>query len=101
LHGRAAAAIDLRRLLGYESRVPPMLGLAVERDGNHYVLLVDEVGEVLSRLQREFLPAPEPEQGRSGRLCVGVCTAGDSSIAVLDPDLLLDARFLNSFRTPA
>jgi purine-binding chemotaxis protein CheW len=59
LRGRIVTAIDLRRRLGLPPRAAEASGMSVvvERDGELYSLLVDEVGEVV----------PLPRAGRAAK----------------------------------
>lgn len=59
LRGRIVTAIDLRRRLGLPPRDPgsPGMSVVVERDGELYSLLVDQVGDVV----------PLPRSGRAAK----------------------------------
>lgn len=96
LRGRIVTAIDLRRRLGIEPRAPDegFMSVIVDRGGELYALLVDDVGDVL------WLPAHEHEAGpitlsaRWRTLCDGLYQLETDLLLVLNIEqvLNLDAR---------
>lgn len=90
LRGRIVTAIDLRRRLG----LPPREGagamsVVVEREGELYSLLADEVGEVLPLLPRDRAPNPPTLDPLWHEVSRGVHRMGDRLLILLDVERLL------------
>ena len=86
LRGRIVTAIDLRRRLGMPPRAAdePFMCVIVDRAGELYALLVDDVGDVLWLAESAYEAAPVTLSAEWRALCEGLYR--------LDGDLLLVLR---------
>lgn len=98
LRGRIVTAIDLRRRLGLPPR--PMgepggpaergsMSVVVERDGDLYSLLADQVGEVLALPQADRAPNPPTLDPLWREVSVGVHRQGERLLIALDVERVL------------
>jgi purine-binding chemotaxis protein CheW len=91
LRGRIVTAIDMRRRLEMEPRGPgdSFMSVIVERNGELYALLVDDVGDVLWLRQdiHELPPVTVSSQWRG--LCSGLYRLEDDLLLVLKIDEVL------------
>ena len=91
LRGGIVTASDLRRRL----RLPPAppsvrsMSVVIEREGELYALLVDQVCEVLSPDPEGFEPTPTTLAPDRARYCAGLFRLETSLMLVLDLDCLL------------
>lgn len=94
LRGRIVTAIDMRRRLDLPPRAPgdPVMAIGVERGGESYGLLVDQVGEVLKLSAARLDPVPANLDASWARLAVGVCRLDERLMVVLDVDLSLEQQ---------
>jgi len=95
LRGRIVTAIDLRRRLGLPPRLAPQqparspgecgsMGVVVERDGELYSLLADQVGEVLPLPQADRAPYPPTFDPLWRDISMGVHRQGERLLIALD-----------------
>lgn len=86
LRGRIVTAVDMRRRLNMEARRAEegFMSVIVERNGELYALLVDDVGDVLwlSEAQHEPPPATLSQEWR--RICSGLYRLEAELLLVLD-----------------
>jgi purine-binding chemotaxis protein CheW len=91
LRGRVVTAIDMRQRLRMEPRRPEggWISVIVERNGELYALLVDDVGDVLwlPQSQHEAPPATLSNDWRS--LCSGLYRLDDELLLVLNIEEVL------------
>ncbi len=90
LRGQIVTAIDLRRRLGMEERVPPIAPMSVilnTQDGP-ISLLVDDIGDVLQVPAHSFEPPPENLAISIARYIQGVHKLPGTLLTVLDADLI-------------
>ena len=90
LRGRAVTAIDLRLRLGLPPRArgeAPM-NIVVDCGDEHYGLLVDRVGEVLTLSAADFEPSPKTLDGRWRDLSTGIYRLEGRLLVLLDIDRL-------------
>lgn len=94
LRGRIVTAIDMRRRLGMEPRDPNdgFMSVIVERNGELYALLVDDVGDVLWLPESQHEPPPVTLSAEWRRLCSGLYRLDGDLLLVLKVDdvLVLD-----------
>ena len=91
LRGRIVTAIDLRRRLGMAARTQagePM-SVIVERAGELYAFLVDDVGEVLWLSGAAFEPTPVTVSAHWRRLCDGLYRLDGELLLVLNVEQVL------------
>jgi purine-binding chemotaxis protein CheW len=92
LRGRAVTAVDLRIRLGLPPRAcdaAPM-NIVVDHGGEHYGLLVDRVGEVLTLSAAAFEPSPKTLDPRWRDLSIGIHRLDGGLLVLLDVDRLLE-----------
>ncbi|MDO9709639.1 chemotaxis protein CheW [Paracraurococcus sp. LOR1-02] len=90
LRGRIVTAIDLRRRLGLPPReTGGAMSVVVERDGELYSLLVDEMGEVLPLARAERAPNPPTLDPLWREVSRGVHRMGDRLLILLDVEQVL------------
>jgi purine-binding chemotaxis protein CheW len=92
LRGRIVTAIDLRARLGLpprDGRTRP-LAVGIERRGELYGIVVDQVGDVLHLARASFEPNPVTLDRRWAWLCAGVHRLDRDLLIVLDVDKVLD-----------
>lgn len=90
LRGQIVTAIDLRRRLGMEERIPrcdPMSVILNTQDGP-ISLLVDDIGDVLEVPAHSFEPPPENLAISIARYVKGIHKLPGALLAVLDADLV-------------
>lgn len=94
LRGRIVTAIDMRRRLGIEPRAgeESTMSVIVERNGELYALLVDDVGDVLWLQESLHEPPPVTLSPEWRRLCSGLYRLEGELLLVLKVDevLMLD-----------
>lgn len=94
LRGRIVTAIDMRRRLGIEPRAADegTMSVIVERNGELYALLVDDVGDVLWLQESLHEPPPVTLSPDWRRLCSGLYRLEGELLLVLKVEevLLLD-----------
>jgi len=92
LRGRIVTAIDLRRRLSLpprgESQSGPM-SVVVDRDGELYSLLADEVGEVLPLPKADRAPNPPTLDAMWRDVSVGIHRMDDKLLILLDVERIL------------
>lgn len=91
LRGRIVTAIDLRRRLRMEPRQAgdPLMSVIVDRAGELYALLVDDVGDVLWLPSASHEPAPVTLSAHWRGLCDGLYRLETDLLLVLDVDSVL------------
>ncbi len=92
LRGRIVTAIDLRARLGLKPRddgVRP-LAVGIERHGELYGIVVDQVDDVLHLDRSSFEPNPVNLDRRWSCVCAGVHRLDHGLLIVLDVDKVLD-----------
>lgn len=91
LRGRIVTAIDMRRRLGIEPRLPDdgFMSVIIERNGELYALLVDDVGDVLWLPQASHEPAPTTLTEHWRVLCSGLYRLDGELLLVLKVDEIL------------
>lgn len=91
LRGRIVTAVDMRRRLGIEPRQPDesFMSVIVERNGELYALLVDDVGDVLWLPQSSHEPSPVTLSEHWRTLCSGLHRLDGEFLLVLDVDEVL------------
>lgn len=89
LRGRIVTAIDMRRRLGLPPQDSARMSVIVERQGELYALLVDDVGDVLwfDEVEREAPPVTLSESWRA--VCAGLFRLEDALLLVLDIEAAL------------
>lgn len=93
LRGRIVTAVDLRRRLGLPARPaggPGPMSVVVDRDGELYSLLADEVGEVLPLPVGERAPNPPTLEASWRDVSVGVHRVGEKLLILLDVEHVLN-----------
>jgi purine-binding chemotaxis protein CheW len=92
LRGRIVTAIDLRRCLDLPAREPGAAPMAVgiEKNGEAYGLVIDQVGEVLSLNREDCEPNPANLEPRWREVSRGVYRLDGNLLVVLDVDRILD-----------
>jgi purine-binding chemotaxis protein CheW len=91
LRGRIVTAIDLRRRLGMSPRAPgdKFMSVIVERSGELYALLVDDVGDVLWLSAQTFEPAPVTLSPAWRALCDGLYRLDGELLLILNVESVL------------
>jgi purine-binding chemotaxis protein CheW len=92
LRGRIVTAIDLRGRLGLPPRTAGTHGpmsVVVERDGELYSLLADEVGEVLPLPESERAANPPTLDATWREVSAGVHRVGEKLLILLDVEHVL------------
>jgi purine-binding chemotaxis protein CheW len=91
LRGRVVTAMCLRRRLGLADRAEAGRNMAVglERQGESYGLLVDQVGEVMKLTADTHEPNPVHMDPRWVKLSRGVHRLDDKLLIILDVDAVL------------
>lgn len=92
LRGRIVTMIDCRRRLGISNIKSDrdFMAVGVERDGDHYGLLFDGVGEVLRYPAENLEPAPVNLDTHWKKVSKGVFRMENGLLVVLDIGVLLD-----------
>lgn len=92
LRGRIVTAIDVRRRLGLPGRKDTLSSMAVgiEKDGESYGLIIDQIGEVLRLEPEKFERSPENLDPKWRKVSKGVYRLEDTLLVVLDVDLLMN-----------
>lgn len=93
LRGRTVTAIDVRKRLGLEDRGDgkKFMNVVVEHDGEHYSLIVDEVGDVLAMSDDEYESNPITLDPMWREIADGLYRLEDGLLLVLDVSRLLGA----------
>lgn len=91
LRGRIVTAIDVRARLGLPGRKGALSSMAVgiEKDGESYGLIIDEIGEVVRLEPGKLERSPENLDPRWRKVSKGVYRLEDTLLVVLDVDLLM------------
>jgi len=91
LRGRIVTAIDMRRRLGMSPRSAdePFMSVIVERNGELYALLVDDVGDVLWLAEAQHEPPPVTLSPAWRKLCSGLYRLQGELLLVLKVDEVL------------
>ncbi len=91
LRGRIVTAIDMRRRLNMPARHEgeSFMCVIVERSGELYALLVDDVGDVLWLADDTFEPTPVTLSACWRALCSGLYRLPGELLLVLDVDKVL------------
>ena len=92
LRGRIVTMIDCRRRLGILNikKDRDFMAVGVERDGDHYGLLFDGVGEVLRYEPEHLEPTPVNLDAHWKKVSKGVFRMENGLLVVLDISVLLD-----------
>ena len=92
LRGKVVTAVSLRQRL----RMPEQegddkaLAIGIECKGEHFALIVDEVGDVISLADNMLVPVPQHLDANRSRYSSRLYRVGDLLIPVLDTDKLFD-----------
>lgn len=91
LRGRIVTAVDLRRRLGLTERPIEMrpMSVVVEREGELYSLLADQVGEVLALARSARAPNPPTLTGIWREVSLGVYRVEEQLLILLDVERIL------------
>ncbi|MDX2235096.1 MAG: chemotaxis protein CheW [Hyphomonadaceae bacterium] len=97
LRGRIVTAVDLRRRLGMPDRDTPhaAMSVIVERGGELYALLIDDVGDVLWLSQTEHEANPVTLAPAWRDLCDGLYRLDRELLLVLNVDRVLSLSSAN------
>jgi purine-binding chemotaxis protein CheW len=92
LRGRILTAIDMRSCLDLPAREGGVVSMAVgiEKNGEAYGLVIDQVGEVLSLKREDCEPNPANLDPRWRKVSRGVYRLDGNLLVVLDVDRILD-----------
>jgi purine-binding chemotaxis protein CheW len=92
LRGRIVTMIDCRRRLGIPvgETSKEFMAVGVERDGDHYGLVFDGVGEVLRFSSDQIEPTPVNLDPHWKRVSKGVYRMLNGLLVILDISILLD-----------
>ena len=92
LRGRIVTAIDLRCRLGMEPRGPDetFMSVIVERSGELYALLVDDVGDVLWLSPADHEPSPVTMSPQWRAVCSGLYRLEDDLLLVINVEQILN-----------
>lgn len=92
LRGRIVTMIDCRRRLGIPvgETSKEFMAVGVERDGDHYGLVFDGVGEVLRFSSDQIEPTPVNLDPHWKRVSKGVYRMLNGLLVILDVSILLD-----------
>jgi purine-binding chemotaxis protein CheW len=105
LRGRIVTAIDMRQRLGMEARAPGEnhMAVIVERNGELYALLVDDVGDVLWLAAEQHEAPPATLSAKWRRLCQGLYRLEGDLLLVLNVQevLVLDTSAVAASPPPA
>lgn len=97
LRGQIVTAIDMRRLLRLQPRLPdetPM-NMVVRSDDGAVSLLVDEIGDVLEVRNDIYEPAPENTPRELREMIAGVYKLDGRLLLVLDTERVLQGQQVN------
>lgn len=91
LRGRIVTAIDMRTLLDLPARDKDArcMAVGIEKGGESYGLLIDEVGEVMSVADSAFEANPSNLDSRWAEISKGVYRLEGTLLVVLDTDRIL------------
>ncbi len=94
LRGRIVTAVSLRRRLRMpdETTLQNALAIGIERRGENFALVVDEVGDVLQLDDSMKIPVPPHFDPQRLQLTTGLYKVGKLLIPALDVDALFDFR---------
>lgn len=94
LRGRIVTAVDMRRRLDLPARGPEdkCMAIGIERDGEFYGLLVDQVGEVMKLPASSCEAVPVNLDSRWARLAMGVHRLEGRLLVALDVDRSLEVH---------
>ncbi len=92
LRGRIVTVIDVRQRLGLPSRkdVLSCMAVGIEKGGESYGLIIDQIGEVLRLEPEKFERSPENLDPKWRKVSKGVYRLEDTLLVVLDVDLLMN-----------
>lgn len=92
LRGRIVTAIDMRRRLGLGGEGPrgAHMNVVIERNGDLYSLVVDEVGEVLSLEDSALEPHPPTMAVATREVSSGIHRLDHALMVALDVERVLD-----------
>lgn len=92
LRGRIVTAIDMRRRLKMPDRASSdsFMSVIVERTGELYALIVDDVGDVLWLAPTEHEPTPITLSAHWRSVCSGLYRLDGELLLVVDVDQLLN-----------
>lgn len=92
LRGRIVTALDLRRLLGLPPRgeAEPTIAVGIEKRGELYGLIADQIGDVLWLKPSSYDANPANLDPRWSQVCSGVYRLDGELMVVLDVDKVLD-----------
>ena len=90
LRGRIVTLLDLCQRLGLERRAPSAMAIGVERKGESYGLMIDQVGEVMSLDAADFERTPVNLDPKLAAVSTGIYRLEHRLLLVLDVDRVLD-----------
>jgi purine-binding chemotaxis protein CheW len=91
LRGRIVTVIDVRGRLGLTTRAgkAPAMAVGIDRGGESYGLMIDEVGEVLTLETARMERVPETLDARWRSISKGIYQLQDTLLIVLDVERLM------------
>lgn len=91
LRGRIVTVIDVRDRLGLGARngKAPAMAVGIDRGGESYGLMIDEVGEVLTLRTEDIERVPETLDAKWRNVSKGVYQLQDRLLVVLDVERLM------------
>lgn len=92
LRGRIVTAVDMRRSLGLPPRNDgkPSMAVGIEKNGEAYGLVIDQVGEVLSLISEECEPNPANLDPCWRSVSRGIYRLDGTLLVVLEVDRILE-----------
>jgi len=91
LRGRIVTAINVRCRLGMPDMEAgkPTMSVVVEHEGELYSLIIDQVGDVLSLLNRDFKPVPATLDPVWREIATGIFRLDEKLMVIVDVSRLL------------
>jgi purine-binding chemotaxis protein CheW len=94
LRGQVATAIGLREFFGLKSTPSDQfMNVVCSIDGSLISLQVDDIGDVIEVLAKDFESTPQTIPNEVRRFIHGIYKVGDSLLSILDTDRI--GRFMN------
>ncbi|MBP9708180.1 MAG: chemotaxis protein CheW [Oligoflexales bacterium] len=94
LRGQVATAIGLRELLGLKDTPPDsFMNVVCRIDGSLISLQVDEIGDVIEVMMKDFETTPQTVPGEIRRFMTGIYKTTSSLLSIIDIERI--GKFLN------
>lgn len=94
LRGQVATAIGLREFFGLKSvATDNFMNVVCSIDGSLISLQVDEIGDVIEVLRKDFEPTPQTIPHEVRRFISGIYKVSDTLLSILDTDRI--GKFMN------